>query len=526
MPLQWIAMATISRPRAPLRPGNAFALLFAQNPLPMCLFDDESLQFLEVNDAAIELYRYSRAEFRAMRITDIHSPEEVNRLLEDRLTHRRPFHRAGIWRHRRKDDTIIEVEIHSRLLEFAGYGAVLVVMHDMSEQRRLEHQLLHAQKMEAVGRLAGGVAHDFNNLLTAVLGYSDLLLANPEIVPSMRGDVLEIRQAATSAAELTHQLLAFGRKQLIQPTALNVTAALERLKRLLQRVIGENIKVVMRLDPGVKNVRLDPSQFEQIVVNLAINARDAMPFGGTLTVETSTQFLDDAYARLHLTVIPGEYVMAAISDTGEGIDAKVLPHIFEPFFTTKPAGKGTGLGLATVYGIVKQNEGNIWVYSELRHGTTFKIYFPALQSTEDTATFVPDERAPGGTETILIVEDDARLRRLAERILSRLGYTVLVAATGYEALRLAAWHERAIDLLFTDVVLPDLAGPTLASKIREVRQEIAVLFSSGYTEGAIAHHGVLDAGMVFLPKPFTPETLARKLRDVLDARAKRRVDNG
>src|SRR5688572_14491408 len=326
--------------------------------------------------------------------------------------------------------------------------------------------------MEAVGRLAGGVAHDFNNLLTAVLGYSDLLLANPEIVPSMRGDVLEIRQAATSAAELTHQLLAFGRKQLIQPTVLNVTSALERLQRLLQRVIGENIKVVTRLRPEIKNVRLDPGQFEQIVVNLAINARDAMPLGGTLTVETSTQFLDDAYARQHLAVVPGEYVMVAVSDTGEGIPAKPLPHIFEPFFTTKPAGKGTGLGLATVYGIVKQNEGNIWVYSEPRHGTTFKIYFPALQSTEAMATFVPEVSAPGGTETILVVEDDAQLRRLAERILSRLGYTVLVAATGYEALRLAAWDERAIDLLFTDVVLPDLAGPTLASKIREAREEI------------------------------------------------------
>src|SRR5688572_4453051 len=494
-------MGTVRRSRGILRTGKAFALLFAQNPLPMYLFDAESLLFLEVNDAAIDLYGYSREEFRAMRLTEIHSADDVNRLLDDRSTDRRPFRRAGIWRHRRKDDSIIEVEIHSRMLEFDGRLAVLVVMHDLSEQRRLEHQLLHAQKMEAVGRLAGGIAHDFNNLLTAVLGYSDLLLANPELPPPAAADALEIRQAATSAVELTRQLLAFGRKQLIQPTALNVTAALERLDRLLQRVIGDNVRLAMRLDPDVEHVRLDPGQFEQIVVNLAVNATDAMPRGGTLTVETSTQRLDDAYASQHLSVVPGEYVMVAVSDTGEGIDANVLPHIFEPFFTTKPAGKGTGLGLATVYGIVKQNAGHIWVYSEPGHGSTFKIYLPALESTEDARTVACDLTAPGGTETILVVEDDDRLRRLAERTLNRFGYTVLAAATGFEALRLAAWHERAIDLVFTDVVLPDFTGPAVASKICDLRPEIKVLFSSGYTEGAIAHHGVLDAGVEYLPSP-------------------------
>jgi two-component system cell cycle sensor histidine kinase/response regulator CckA len=484
----------------------------------MWLFDDESLRFLEVNDAAIELYGYSRAEFLAMGVTEIHPPDEVNRLFEYRATDSRPFRRAGIWRHRRKDDTIIEVEIHSHTLEFAGRRAVLVVIHDLSEQRRLEHQLLHAQKMEAVGRLAGGVAHDFNNLLTAVLGYSDLLLENPQLPPALGADVLEIRQAAISAVDLTRQLLAFGRKQLIQPAALHVTAALERLERLLQRVIGEDIRIQMRLDPDVPNVHLDPGQFEQVVVNLAVNARDAMPLGGTLTIETSTQYLDEAYARQHLAVAPGEYVLVAVSDTGEGIDAKVRPHIFEPFFTTKAPGKGTGLGLATVYGIVKQNDGNIWVYSEPGHGTTFKIYFPVLRSAGDAAAAAPQASAPGGTETILIAEDDARLRRLAERTLGRLGYTVLVAASSHEALRLAAWYEQGIDLLFTDVVMPDVGGPSLAAKICEVRPEIKVLFCSGYTEGAIAHHGVLDAGVALLAKPFTPDSLARKVRDVLDAR--------
>jgi two-component system cell cycle sensor histidine kinase/response regulator CckA len=511
-------MATL-RPVSLLRTRKACALLFAQNPLPMWLIDGESLQFLEVNDAAIDLYGYSREEFGAMRITEVHSAGEVNALLGDRPGGGGPFRRAGIWRHRRKDGSVVEIEVHSRALQFPGRAAVLAVMHDVSEQRRLEHQLLHAQKLEAVGRLAGGVAHDFNNLLTAVLGYSDLMLANPELPSSVAADAREIRQAATSAAELTRQLLAFGRKQLIQPIALNVTAALERLERLLQRVIGEHIRIAMRLDPSVATVRLDPGQFEQIIVNLAVNARDAMPGGGVLTIETSTQRLDDAYARQHLAVVPGDYVMVAISDTGDGIDADVLPHIFEPFFTTKPTGKGTGLGLATVYGVVKQNEGNIWVYSEPAHGTTFKIYFPALHAATHAETTASELSAPGGTETILVVEDDARLRRLAERTLSRLGYTVLVAASSHEALRLAAWHDRAINLLFTDVVLPDIPGPVLASKICALVPAMKVLFASGYTEGAIAHHGIVEPGVVFLAKPFTPDGLARKIREVLDGRA-------
>jgi two-component system, cell cycle sensor histidine kinase and response regulator CckA len=500
-----------------LRAATGFSVLFAQNPLAMCLYDDESLMFLEVNDAAIELYGYSRDEFLAMHITELVPPEDVGALLEYRSTTKSPLRRAGIWRHRRKDETVIDVEIHSHTIEFDGHRAVLVVMHDVSEQRRLELQLLHAQKMEAVGRLAGGIAHDFNNVLTAVLGYSELMLESALLPPSLAADVREIRQAATSAADLIRQLLAFGRKQLIQPIALDINAALQKTDRMLQRVIGEDITVVMRLSPDVKTVHLDQGQFEQVVMNLAVNARDAMARGGTLTIETSNQLLDETYARQHLAVTPGEYVMLAISDTGAGMDPKVLPHIFEPFFTTKPAGQGTGLGLATVYGVVKQNHGNIWVYSEVGRGTTFKIYIPVMASVEDESIVSIRIPSPGGAETILVVEDDPRLRRLAERSLARLGYTVLLAATSDEALAFASSHDQPIHLLLTDVVMPDMGGAALAAKIAEVRPGITVLFCSGYTEAAIAHHGVLDSGVAFLHKPFTPDALARKVRDVLDA---------
>jgi two-component system, cell cycle sensor histidine kinase and response regulator CckA len=483
----------------------------------MCLYDEESLRFLEVNDAAIELYGYSRDEFLAMTIAELLPPDDIATLLDFQAADRSQLRRSGIWRHRLKNDTVIDVEIHSQVIELDGRRAVLVVLHDISEQRRLELQLLHAQKMEAIGRLAGGIAHDFNNVLTAVMGYSVLLLESELLPPSLAADVREIRHAAGSAADLTRQLLAFGRKQLIQPTALDVNASLHKTERLLRRVIGDDIKVVMQLHPGVKRVHLDHGQFEQIVMNLAVNARDAMSHGGTLTLESSNQFLDCTYARQHLAVTPGEYVMLAVSDTGAGIDPKVLPNIFEPFFTTKAAGHGTGLGLATVYGIVKQNHGNIWVYSEVGRGTTFKIYFPVIASAQDEALTVVTTAAPGGTETILVVEDDPRLRKLAERSLARLGYTVLLAATSDEALAFAASHEHPIHLLLTDVVMPDLGGTALASKIADVRPDIRVLFCSGYTEGAIAHHGVLDSGVAFLHKPFTPDTLARKVREVLDS---------
>jgi two-component system, cell cycle sensor histidine kinase and response regulator CckA len=491
-----------------------FAVLFAENPVPMCLFDVATLCFLQVNDAAVLLYGYSREEFRAMRFSEIHS-DEIYHLLRESSGEQRSFRHAGVWRQRCKDNSMIDVEIHSRRVTFNRHDALLLVMHDVTARRRLERLLLHAQRMEAVGRLAAGVAHDFNNILTALLGYSEFVLADPQLPPSVAADALEIRHAALNAAELTRQILSFGRKQLIERVVVNSSVALGRLERLLQRVIGENIKLSMRLDPDVDDVRLYPGQFEQIVVNLAVNARDAMPTGGTLTIETSMVHFDDAYASTHPGVAAGRYVIMALSDTGAGIDPKLLPHVFEPFFTTKLADKGTGLGLATVYGIVKQNGGNIWVYSEPGQGTMFKVYLAAQPSADPPTPVQSEDSVRGGTETILLVEDDAQLRRLAERLLTGRGYTVLTAATGSEGLLLGAWPGRSIDLLFTDVVLPDLPGPVLAAKLCEVRPEMKVLFASGYPERAIAEHGVA-AGAVFIAKPFRPDTLARRIREVLD----------
>jgi CheY-like chemotaxis protein len=372
--------------------------------------------------------------------------------------------------------------------------------------------------MEAVGRLAGGVAHDFNNILTTIQGYCDLALGNPLLPVSLRDDVEEIKHSALSAASLTKQLLAFSRRQIIDPVVLDLNGVLRQTERMLQRLIGEDIRIVLRLDPGLKAVRIDPAQVEQIVMNLAINARDAMPTGGTLTIETATVELDDTYARQHLAVVPGEYVMVAVSDTGEGMNPDVLAHVFEPFFTTKPIGKGTGLGLATVYGIVKQNHGNVWVYSEPGRGATFKIYFPALSreaARESPVAATP--ATPVGTETVLVVEDDARLRLLVRKSLERFGYTVLPTGNGADALKVAAAHTGSIELLLTDVVMPGMNGTALAREFAHVRPAAKVLFCSGYTENAIVHHGVLDAGIAFLQKPYSPLALAQKVREVLDA---------
>jgi two-component system, cell cycle sensor histidine kinase and response regulator CckA len=502
-------------PNTPLRTGAEFTVLFAENPLAMCLLDAETGRFVEVNDAAVALYGYAREELHAMRVDEIQARDEINRLLGSRSTDAGPFRPEGVWRHRRKDGSTIAVEIYSRVVDFRERRSMLLLLRNTSEQRRLEQQLLHAQRMEAVGRLAAGIAHDFNNLLTAVLGYTDFLLDNPELPPSVAADAFEIRQAATSAAELTRQLLSFGSKQLTKPIAVNINPALERLERMLHRVIGEDIMIVMRLDPAIKNVCLYPGQFEQIVVNFAINARDAMPRGGTLTIETSMHDPDDADGGGSPDAVRAEHVMMAVCDTGEGIDAQLLPHIFEPFFTTKHAGKGTGLGLATVYGIVTQNDGSISVSSEPGRGTAFKVYFPAIDGEGHVRAVTSEPSTRGGTETILVVEDNAPLRQLTERALNRLGYTVLTAATGAEALRVAAWPQREIDLLFSDVVLPDIPGPELASHMRAARPALKVLLASGYGAGMIADHGVA-ADAVFLAKPFTTDSLARKIRDILD----------
>jgi PAS domain S-box-containing protein len=392
----------------------------------------------------------------------------------------------------------------------------LGISTDVTDRRILEEQYQQAQKMDAMGRLAGGVAHDFNNLLTAILGYCELLLADFDPHDPRRADIAEIQTAGTSAAGLTRQLLAFSRKEIIEPTVLNLNGVVASMRLMLQRVIGEDVAIELALSPVLASVKTDRGQVEQIIMNLAVNARDAMPAGGTLTIETANVTLDDHYALTHLSVKPGAYVALIVSDSGTGMTPDVLARLFEPFFTTKEPGKGTGLGLATVHGIVQRSGGSVTVDSEPGKGTAFKVYFPRV---DDPVTVVvsptPVASGPVRTETVLVVDDAEGLRQLTRRILQRQGYTVLVAATADEAVRLFDGNA-AIDVLLTDVVMPGASGPELTRQLVERRPALKVIYMSGYTEDAIVRHGVLNSGIAFLHKPFTADALGRKIREVLD----------
>ncbi len=394
---------------------------------------------------------------------------------------------------------------------------VASLVQDVTERVALEDRLRQSQKMEAVGRLAGGVAHDFNNLLTVILGYTQILsdgLPNGRLADSAS----QIRAAAERAAGITRQLLAFSRKQVLSPRIIDLNDIMLNLDSLLRRLIGEDIEVLTVPASGLGSVKADPGQIEQVIMNLALNARDAMPTGGKLTIETANAELDDAYVRDHHPVQPGHYVMLAVSDTGQGMSPEVQARIFEPFFTTKEVGKGTGLGLATVYGIIKQSGGYIWVYSEPGRGTTFKIYIPRVE--QPAQTLGADKQAGNvqrGTETILLVEDDAQLRQLSSSVLAHCGYKVLLASTPEEGLAVTKDNLRDIKLLVTDVVMPRMNGRQLAEQILQIAPDIRVLYISGYTNNAIVHYGVLDAGLWFLPKPFTLAALVAKVREVLNA---------
>ena len=405
-------------------------------------------------------------------------------------------------------------------LRLPGEEAVtmLGVATEITERKLLEEQLLQSQKMEAVGQLAGGVAHDFNNILTAIVGYSDLLAAELGDNAQQREDIEEIRKAARRAAALTRQLLSFSRKQVLEPRIVDVNGVVLNLDKMLRSLMSENIELATQLAEDLDAARVDPNQLEQVIMNLAINARDAMPDGGTVTIETANATLGEDYAAKHVSVIPGDYVMLAVTDTGCGMTEATKARIFEPFFTTKPAGRGTGLGLSTVYGIVKQSGGNIWLYSEPNKGTTFKIYLPAVDALpEDIGKAAPVEAERQGSGTVLVVEDDEQLRRLTHRALAAQGYEVLEADRGRSALDAARRHEGPIDLLVTDLVMPDTNGPKLAETLRAARPGLRVLFMSGYPEGAIVHHGMLEAGVAYLAKPFTTEAITRKVREVLEA---------
>lgn len=423
------------------------------------------------------------------------------------------------FRLRRKDGGYRTLEaIGQYLLNDPVVRGVVINARDVTDRRLLERQLVQSQKMEAVGRLAGGVAHDFNNVLTAILGYTGLLLDGLPALSPLRPDLDEIRNAANRATGLTRQLLAFSRKQALETRVLDLNDLVKEMDRLLRRLLGEDIDVVTTLASGVAQVRADAGQLEQVVVNLAVNARDAMPEGGKLTIETQNVELDQSYAEGHLPVRPGRYVMIAVSDTGVGMSAETMSHVFEPFFTTKEPGKGTGLGLATVYGIVKQSGGSVWCYSEPGQGTTFKVYLPRVDAPVDRVEPSAPAGPRHGTETILLVEDETELRHMTRRLLEKHGYSVLEAASSEAALGIARLHPGPIHLLLTDVVLPGESGRRLADELLVRRPELRSLFMSGYTEEAIVHRGVLAANTAFIHKPFTGDGLAAKVRQVLDAR--------
>ena len=421
---------------------------------------------------------------------------------------------------RRRDGSEFPVEISLNPIETEAGRFAIACITDIGQRKHLEEQLIHAQKMEAVGRLAGGVAHDFNNMLTVISGYNRMILEELALDDPLREYAEEVGKAADRAGAITQQLLAFSRRQLIQPRSINVSEVIAQTEKMLRRLLGEDIELTLDLKSGVANIKADPHLLEQAIVNLAVNSRDAMPEGGQIFVQTADVELDEGYVHTHLGVKPGAYVMIAISDTGHGMTPEVRNHIFEPFFTTKERGKGTGLGLATVYGMVKQSGGDIWVYTEPGKGATFKLYFPRdTGMAEEAHKF---ERASAGkyaSGTVLVVEDEKPVRELTVRMLQSLGYSVLSAASGREAIEISNTFRGTISMLVTDVVMPEMNGRQVADALLNARPGIKVLYLSGYTEQAIINHGV-DAGRDFLAKPFSRETLSKKLNEVMSGSAR------
>jgi two-component system cell cycle sensor histidine kinase/response regulator CckA len=395
-------------------------------------------------------------------------------------------------------------------------GYFVSVFDNITERKKLEEQLRQSQKMEAVGQLAGGIAHDFNNLLTVINGYAELLQNRIDEGSPLRRNVDEIHHAGERAASLTRQLLAFSRRQVLQPKVLDMNGVISNLGKMIHRLIGENIELRTLLRPDLGSVLADPGQVEQVLLNLAVNARDAMPAGGTLVLETANVVLDESFAREHPGLLPGPHVLLSVSDTGTGIPREIREHIFEPFFSTKERGKGTGLGLSTVYGIVKQSNGHISVYSEIGKGTIFKVYLPRVEGKIQGVPSASPAGSLQGDETVLLVEDESSVRGVIEKVLSGNGYRVLLACDGSEAIRVSGEHEGRIDLLVTDVVMPGMGGREVASRLETARPGLKVLLMSGYSENVISHHGVLEAGLAFLQKPFTTDALLRKVREVLD----------
>ncbi|MGC2450150.1 MAG: response regulator [Candidatus Sulfotelmatobacter sp.] len=618
-----------------------YRLLFEINPHPMLIFDSTSLEILEVNEAAVLHYGYSRSEFLGMTILDICPAEDIPVVQDSVISGAAGRYEAGRWRHRKKDGTLIEVETTSHALSFYrqqavlaqarditerlqneerlqqseerfskafrssplpitistraegryvdvneaflkmigrpweelvghtvgelnvwafpedrnkmvealdrdgrvsaletafnsrangerrvqvsaelvqlnGIPCVLAITNDVTEAKHMEEQFRQAQKMEAVGRLAGGMAHDFNNMLGVVIGYCDLLKGRSSMDEAVK-DASQVKKAAQRAATLTRQLLAFSRQQVLLPRVLNLNDVVKDISQMLLRVIAEDISLSFVPAASIGSVKADLGQIEQVLMNLVVNARDAMPQGGKIVIETANVELDETYSNAHREVKPGPYVLLSVSDTGSGIDSINISRVFEPFFTTKPPGEGTGLGLSMVYGVVRQSGGYIWVYSEPGQGTTFKIYLPRI---EEAAEPLPRPTAEiifaKGSETVLLVEDEQNLREVTVELLESEGYRVLAAKDGPSAIAISQGHREMIHVLLTDIVLPNMSGTVLAGRIKEFRPGLKVLYMSGYTGNHMTHQGVLDPGSAFIQKPFTKHSLLSELRTVLD----------
>ena len=496
---------------------SQFRALF-ENALDAVLIANNLGVYVDANPAAFDLLGVSYHEVIGRTTSDFTEEDykaETSRSWDQFL---KEGTMLGVFRLRQPDGKVVSADF-SATANFLP-GRHLLMLRDVTERRKLEEQLRQSQKLESVGMLAGGIAHDFNNLLTVITGYSELTLKRLDKTDPLARNVEEINKASERATSLTRQLLAFSRKQVLQPKVLDLNSVIVNIEKMLGRLVGEDMELCTSPGLALGQVKADPGQIEQVILNLVVNARDAMPKGGKITLETANIYLDEAYALRHIAVQPGWYAMLAVTDTGHGIDAETQKHIFEPFFTTKGQSKGTGLGLSTVYGIVKQSGGNIWVYSEVGVGTTFKIYLPLVDEeiTEPDA-YAARPRSAAGTETILLAEDEEMVRNLAGESLKMRGYTVLKAANAGEALLICQRHEGPIHLLLTDVVMPRMSGKELADQLLRLRPNTRVLYMSGYTDQSIVHHGVLDEDIAFIGKPFTPDALVLKVVEVLQQAA-------
>ena len=497
----------------PLSESN-YRLLFAGNPEPLFVYDLNTLAILEVNDAAASRYGYTLDEFRSLTVADILAPEQTPFL--EAMKGAPDLYRSGPRMHRAKDGRLIDVELTSIRLAYAGHDARLVVVEDLTENKKLEGQLQQSQRLETIGQLAGGIAHDFNNLLAVILNYADFVAEElPE--GDLRRDVEEIQRAASRAADLTRQLLIFARREVTNPQVLDLNAIVNGVEKLLRRTIGEDVELTLSLADDLPCVRADPGQMEQVFLNLTLNARDAMPTGGSLVVETSAVDLDAAREVGRPDVAPGSYVRLSVSDTGVGMSPEVAARAFEPFFTTKPPGHGTGLGLATVYGIVTQAGGNITISSEPGSGTRLSIHLPAVDEPATAAIRAEPTTTlrSGEGRTVLIVEDESAVLLAAVRILSGHGYKVRAQSDPSDALTVLGDPSAQVDILVTDVVMPGLSGVELAREARALRPELPVLYMSGYSDELVANRGTLPAGSNVMRKPFTRRDLLAAISETL-----------